>query len=153
MTIDEKIKQSQLQHPYYRAAVNLLYTARKLESHVKEIFKKEEVTHQQYNVLCILRNSGSHPLSTMQIRDRMLNKMSDTSRMVNRLILKKLVTKETSADDQRAVDILLTDKGQELLKHLDDMDNRVSSFLKNITESDANALSVLLDKVHEEKDA
>ncbi len=148
MTIEEGIKQSQFKHPYHKLAINLMYTTNLLESYLKEIFKKEEITIQQYNILRILRGSRPNPLSTMQIRERMMDKMSDTSRIVDRLLIKKLVTKKVSPTDQRLVDVRITEKGLQLLIQLDAVDDKIASFLSNISEKEATKLSDLLDKLH-----
>jgi DNA-binding MarR family transcriptional regulator len=103
---------------------------------------------QQYNILRILRGSQPNPLSTLQIRERMIDKMSDTSRIVDRLILKKLVTKKTSKMDSRLVEVRITEKGLELLAQLDDTDHKIASYLANLTEEEATLVSNLLDKMH-----
>jgi len=127
-----------------------MYTTSQLESYLKEIFKKEEITLQQYNILRILRGSRPNPLSTMQIRDRMMDKMSDTSRIVDRLLLKKLVTKKATAGDKRLVDVRITKKGLLLLQKLDTIEDNVSVFLANLSEAEANHISDLLDKINNE---
>lgn len=149
MTIEERIKQRQFKNAYHKLAVNLMYTTNQLESYLKEIFKQEEITLQQYNILRILRGSKPNPLSTMQIRDRMMDKMSDTSRIVDRLLAKKLVTKKVCVDDNRLVDVCISEKGLQLLQKLDDIEGKVAVFLANISETEAGALSDLLDKIND----
>lgn len=148
MTIEEGIKQRHFKSSYHKLAINLLFTTNQLESHLKEIFKKEEITLQQYNILRILRGSRPNPLSTMQIRERMMDKMSDTSRIVDRLIIKKLVSKKISAEDKRLVDVRITVKGMQLLSKLDGIETHISNFLGNLSETEATQISDLLDKVH-----
>ena len=148
MTIEEEIQQSSFSSAYEKLALNLLYTTRWLEGHLKNRFGEHDLTMQQYNILRILRGSKPEPLSTLQIRERMIDKMSDTSRIVDRLILKKLVTKKTSKVDQRLVEIRITDKGMQLLTRLDDIDQEMSTFLSNISEQEAALVSDLLDKMH-----
>jgi len=147
MTIEDRIIQSQFKHAYHKLAVNLMYTTNKLESFLKEVFKKEEITLQQYNILRILRGSRPNPLSTLQIRERMMHKMSDTSRIVDRLLMKKLVTKKVSADDNRLVDVRITEKGLKLLQNLDDIEDKLTGFMANLTDTEAAILSNLLDKL------
>lgn len=147
MTIEERIKQSRFKNAHHKLAVNLMYTTNKLESFLKEVFKKEEITLQQYNILRILRGSRPNPLSTLQIRERMMHKMSDTSRIVDRLLMKKLVTKKVSADDNRLVDVRITEKGLKLLQNLDDIEDKLTGFMANLTDTEAATLSNLLDKI------
>lgn len=149
MTIEEGIKQKQFKHSYHKLAVNLMYTTSLLESHLKSLFKKEEITMQQYNILRILRGSRPRPLSTMQIRERMMDKMSDTSRIVDRLLIKKLVTKKISNDDNRLVDVRITDKGMLLLAKLDNVEDSIAAFMKNLSEDDAELISNFLDRIHQ----
>jgi len=114
---------------------------------MKVIFDKEEITAQQFNILRILRGSFPTPFSTLQIRDRMLEKMSDTSRLVDRLIAKGLVKKITKTTDRRLVDILITEKGKRLLSRIDTQQTEMDAILNNLTEKEAEQLSELLDKM------
>ncbi|HEY0039943.1 MAG TPA: MarR family transcriptional regulator, partial [Flavisolibacter sp.] len=95
--------------------INLLFTYGWAIEKIKDFVAKEDITHQQYNILRILRGAHPKPLSTLQIRERMLDKMSDTSRIVDRLVLKDLVEKRTCSKDKRLVDVTITEKGQALL--------------------------------------
>jgi len=114
MGIEKDIKQTNFRNEYQKLGINLLYTANWLNENVGKFLEQEEITQQQYNILRILRGSEV-PLSTLQIRERMLDKMSDTSRIVDRLIVKELVAKSTCPTDKRLVDITLTDKGHALV--------------------------------------
>jgi DNA-binding MarR family transcriptional regulator len=127
--------------------VNLLYTYGWTIERIKSFLSKEDITHQQYNILRILRGSFPDPLSTLQIRERMLDKMSDTSRIVDRLLVKGLVKKSTCSKDKRLVDVVITEKGQKLLKKLDTEDDHINKVMDNLTENEAEMLSNLLDKV------
>jgi DNA-binding MarR family transcriptional regulator len=93
-----------------------------------------------------LRGAGE-PLSTLQIRQRMLDKMSDTSRIVDRMVLKGLVKKVVRATDKRLVDVSLAEKGLNLLKELDEYQAEMDSILKNLSEQEAQTLNMLLDKI------
>lgn len=150
MTIEEGIKQIRFKHNYHKLAINLMYTTNLMESFLKDLYKREDLTLQQYNILRILRGSKPQPLSTMQIRERMMDKMSDTSRIVDRLLLKKLVTKKVSADDQRLVEVRITEKGITLLKKLDNVEDEIAKFLGNLSDKEAGKISDLLDKIHTE---
>ena len=104
MVIENDIQQSRFRNAHQKAAINLLYTLGWMRDRMKGIFETEDITAQQFNILRILRGSFPQPLSTLQIRERMLEKMSDTSRIVDRLIAKGLVKKVTCKSDRRLVD-------------------------------------------------
>ena len=150
MTIEEQIKQTKFASPHEKLAFNLIYSCRWLEAFLKESFSRYDITMQQYNILRILRGSKPVPLSTQQIRERLIDKMSDTSRIVDRMVLKKLVTKQTSRVDNRLVEVRITSKGLILLEKLDDIDRRIAAHLSNLSEAEALLASNLLDKMHKE---
>ncbi|MBA2330676.1 MAG: MarR family transcriptional regulator [Bacteroidota bacterium] len=147
MGIEQDIHQSNFRSTKQKAVVNLLYTYGWTIERIKSFLSKEDITHQQYNILRILRGSFPDPLSTLQIRERMLDKMSDTSRIVDRLLVKGLVKKSTCSKDKRLVDVVITEKGQKLLKKLDTEDDHINKVMDNLTENEAEMLSNLLDKV------
>lgn len=147
MTIEEKIYQNQFKNSYHKLAINLLYTTSQMESFLKAHFKQQDITLQQYNILRILRGSFPKPLSTLQIRDRMMDKMSDTSRIVDRMLLKDLVTKTTNPKDNRLVDVLISTKGLEKLELLNDTEEKITQYLSAVSENDAEILSNLLDRL------
>jgi DNA-binding MarR family transcriptional regulator len=90
MGIEKDIQQSKFRSPHHKATVNLIYTLGWIRDKTRCILEAEDITAQQFNILRILRGSFPKPLSTLQIRERMLEKMSDTSRIVDRLITKGL---------------------------------------------------------------
>ena len=147
MGIEQDIQQSQFRNSFQKAAINLLYTSGWLRDRMKVLFDKEDITAQQFNILRILRGSFPTPLSTLQIRDRMLEKMSDTSRLVDRLVVKGLVKKITAETDRRLVDVLITEKGKKLLSRIDAQQTETDAILNNLTEKEAEQLSELLDKM------
>ncbi|MEO5945217.1 MAG: MarR family transcriptional regulator [Chitinophagaceae bacterium] len=147
MGIEEDIQQNKFRNPHQKAAINLLYTFSWIRDKTKVVFDAEEITPQQFNILRILRGSFPQPLSTLQIRERMLEKMSDTSRIVDRLITKGLVKKLTCKNDRRLVDVIITDKGKKMLERLDERQDEIDGVLGNLSENDANILSDLLDKI------
>jgi DNA-binding MarR family transcriptional regulator len=114
---------------------------------IKKILAEEDLTPQQFNMLRILRGSFPTPLSTLQIRERMLDKMSDTSRIVDRLILKGLVQKSTSAADKRLVDVLITEAGKNTLAKLDARNEVMDAVINNLNEDEMTQLNALLDKL------
>ncbi len=149
MGIEKDIQQAKFRNAHQKAGINLIYTVAWLRDKTKSIFDAEDITSQQFNILRILRGSSPQPLSTLQIRERMLDKMSDTSRIVDRLIVKGLVKKVVCKNDRRLVDVLITDKGRKLLERLDSRQDEIDGVLGNLSEKDANMLSDLLDKIRD----
>ena len=147
MGIEEDIRQSKFRNEHQKAAVNLLYTYGWITERTRELFASEDITPQQFNILRILRGSHPQPLSTLQIRERMLDKMSDTSRIVDRLIAKGLVKKGTCKTDRRLVDVMITDKGKKMLERLDERQDELDNIMGNLTTKEAAILSELLDKI------
>jgi MarR family transcriptional regulator, 2-MHQ and catechol-resistance regulon repressor len=147
MGIDQDILQSKFRNEHQKAIVNLLYTYNWVTEKSKELFASEDITPQQFNILRILRGSHPTPLSTLQIRERMLDKMSDTSRIVDRLIAKGLVKKGICKDDRRLVDVMITEKGKKLLERLDARQDEIDNIIGNLSKKEASSLSELLDKI------
>jgi DNA-binding MarR family transcriptional regulator len=146
MSIADEINQRKFRNERQKAAINLIYTTNWLNEKMKYFFDNYDITSQQFNILRILRGAGE-PLSTLQIRQRMLDKMSDTSRIVDRLVKKGMVKKNICKTDRRLVDIVITEKGKKLLAELDSKDNDMDAILKNINETDALQINQLLDKM------
>ena len=149
MGLEQDIQQAKFRNPQQKAAINLIYTLSWMKDKTKCIFESEDITPQQFNILRILRGSFPDPLSTLQIRERMLEKMSDTSRIVDRLIAKGLVKKLTCKNDRRLVDVVISDKGKKLLERLDARQDEIDGVLGKLSEKDANILSDLLDKIRD----
>jgi DNA-binding MarR family transcriptional regulator len=147
MGIEKEIQQETFANSYQKAMINVLFTYGWVIEKIKNFLSKEDITHQQYNILRILRGSFPKPLSTLQIRERMLDKMSDTSRIVDRLVIKSLVKKTTCPQDKRLVDVGITEKGQKLLKKLDAESDLIAEIMGNLSQNDAEMLSSLLDRL------
>ena len=147
MSIEKDIQQQKFINARQKAMLNIMFSYGWVMEHIKKKLAKEDVTHQQYNILRILRGSMPKPLSTLQIRERMLDKMSETSRIVDRLIVKQLAKKVICPTDRRLVDITITEKGQNLLKKIDAEANFIEDIMANLTEEEATQLSSLLDKM------
>ncbi|MGZ3853088.1 MAG: MarR family winged helix-turn-helix transcriptional regulator [Flavisolibacter sp.] len=147
MSIDKDIQQTRFASSRHKALINILFTYGWALERIKKVLAEHDITHQQFNILRILRGSYPNPISTLQIRERMLDKMSDTSRIVDRLILKGLAQKAVSPKDHRLVDVLITEKGQAVLKEIDDGPDLVLEVMHNVSEEETEDLSHLLDKV------
>lgn len=148
MGIEKDIQQTNFRNEYQKLGINLMYTASWLNERIGRLLIQEDITQQQYNILRILRGSEV-PLSTLQIRERMLDKMSDTSRIVDRLIVKELVQKTACKADKRLVDITLTQKGLELVIRLDQFNDQIDSILQGVSKEDAATVNEILDKLRD----
>jgi DNA-binding MarR family transcriptional regulator len=146
MSLETDIKQPKFKNEHQKAMLNIIYANNWLVEKMKGFFEKEDITMQQYNVLRIVRGAGK-PISTLQIRQRMLDKMSDTSRIVERLSIKGLLKKSNSEVDKRLVDVTLTTKAKNLLTKIDAVEHQLFKILENLTESDAKTLNKLLEKL------
>ncbi|TXB61546.1 MarR family winged helix-turn-helix transcriptional regulator [Phaeodactylibacter luteus] len=147
MKIEDAIKQTKpFRNNRHKAMVNLIYTHNFIVDQLRSKIKPFGITMQQYNVLRVLRGAGE-PISTSVIRERLLDKMADTSRMVNRLHQKGLVTRNECEHDKRLVDISLTEAGYALLEQLDLLNPDMDKIVGSITEEEATTLSNLLDKI------
>ena len=147
MRIEEEIHQIKFRNGYHKLAVNIIYTHGWLMARQSELFSKYEITGNQFNILRILRGQHPNPATINLLKERMLDKMSDTSRLVERLRLKGLVKREHSKEDRRRVDVMITDKGMKLLKEMDKLDSCYDSVSSYVCEWEAKKMSSLLDKL------
>jgi DNA-binding MarR family transcriptional regulator len=150
MSLEKDINQPMFRNEYQKGIINLIYTYNWMNEKMKKVFDKEGITAQQYNILRILRGAGK-PISTLQIRERMLDKMSDTSRIVDRLVLKNLVKKNICKDDKRLVDVSISLNGKKLLEKIDQYEKEMDLIFSNLSHADAKSLNKLLDKIREPK--
>jgi DNA-binding MarR family transcriptional regulator len=150
VSIQKDINQSKFRNEYQKGVINIIYTYNWVTEKVKIIFEKGDITSQQFNILRILRGAAG-PLSTLQIRQRMLDKMSDTSRIVVRLIAKELVKKVVCETDKRLVDVTITEKGKKLLEELDKFEPDIDAVLGNLSATEVETLNILLDKIRNSK--
>lgn len=147
MSLEEDIKQPKFRNEHQKAVINLIYTTNWISERQKDFFDSENITPQQFNILRILRGSFPQPMSTLKIRERMLDKMSDTSRIVDRLITKGLTSKKICNADKRLVDISITEKGIALLERLDKRNDEMDSLTAELQEHELKQLNELLDKI------
>jgi len=148
-TIEEEIKQKKFPNIYVKTDVNLFYTSGWLENEMARLFKQHGLSMQQYNVLRILR--GQHPKAVMlsQITERMIDKMSNATRLVEKLKQKNLVTREINAKSRRQVDIHITESGLEILAKIDVIMNaeKAPARYANLSKTELEQLNTILDKI------
>ncbi|MCE7063680.1 MarR family winged helix-turn-helix transcriptional regulator [Dyadobacter sp. CY326] len=149
MSIETDIKQKKFRSVYQRLALNLVYTSNWLEYKQLEFFKEYDITSQQYNVLRILRGQQMTPIKVSDITERMLDKNSNTSRLVDKLLAKNLAKRSSCPNDRRAVDVVITEEGLQLLKELDPHVEEWENRFNVLTAEEAEQVSALLDKLRE----
>lgn len=143
----EKEIQSKFESDYQKVVVNVVYTYNWITSILKERLDDHHITLQQFNILRILRGQHPKPATINLLKERMLDKMSDASRIVDRLVQKGLVTRSVNQKDRRAVDIIISEKGLEILKKLDPVITPDDVLRTNLSEEEVVSLNHLLDKM------
>jgi DNA-binding MarR family transcriptional regulator len=148
MTIDEEIHQHSWRNPFHKAVVNALYTSRFLEDSSNRLLRPYNVTHQQFNILRILRGQKDKPATVKLLVERMLDKSSNASRLVDKLLEKALVRRDTCPNDRRAVEVRISAEGLALLDRIDreHFDSQASASTV-LSDEEAHQLSALLDKL------
>ncbi|MBO6880562.1 MarR family transcriptional regulator [Winogradskyella sp.] len=127
-----------------KALLNIVYTANWITSYQNEFFKSYGISPQQYNILRILRGADE-PLKVQTIKDRMLERSPNATRLMDKLCAKNLIERLPSEHDRRVVKIAITEQGLNLLKSIPNDLNR--DLIKNLSEKEAEQLSNLLDKM------
>jgi len=150
MEIEKAINQIRpFKNEFQKATVNLIYTNNWLSIQLKNYLKPYKCTLQQYNVLRILKGAQK-PISTSDIRERMVEKMADTSRLVERLCSKGWVNREACCGDKRLVDVTISQQGIDFIDKIGGLDEYVESIYKNLTLEEARQLNTILDKLRKD---
>lgn len=144
----EKVIKAQKQIPIAKKTVlNILYTEKIVTDALLKVLKTHDLSIEQYNVLRILRGQNNKPINMSLIQERMLAKKSNTTRLVDKLLLKQLVERAICADNRRKMDITITPQGLDLLNHIDPIiENKEATLAKNLTEIELITLNNLLEK-------
>lgn len=147
MELEKEIVTDKFNSVYHKSIVNVIYTYNWITNLLRKQLDKYQITLQQYNILRILRGQYPNPATINLLKDRMLDKMSDASRIVERLVQKEMVTRCTNKIDRRAVDIIISQKGLEMLAMLDDEMTSLDILEQNLTTEEATQLNMILDKL------
>ena len=148
-TIEEEIKQSSFKDEYQKALINLIYTHNYIQQLHTSLFKQHGLTNPQFNILRILRGQHPKPATVNLLIERMLDKSSNASRIVDKLEAKQLVIRKQCKNDRRAVDVIISDKGLGLLGQMDqEMDKWYLDFRK-LTDDESHHLNELLNKIRD----
>ena len=152
MKIEEAIKQKAFKSESEKLVINLAYTAGWLAGEQHRFFKPYGISVQQYNVLRILRGQKGNPVSLGLIQERVLDKMSNASRLVEKLKLKKLVDRRVCKSDRRQVEVVITELGLALLTNIDAAHNQMEHIASNLNEKEKQTFNQLLDKLRENEE-
>ncbi len=147
MKIEEEIKSTIPLDNSKKIILNVLYTQNVINDNFNEVLKPYEISGEQYNVLRILRGQKGNPANMCVIQERMLARTSNTTRLVDKLLLKDLVTRKVCPENRRKIEVLITQKG---LEFLTDLDPKVvaheNHFAKNLNTEELEQLNLLLEK-------
>lgn len=147
MKIEEVIKSNVALKDAKKVILNVMYTQNVVNDKFNEILKPYDLSGEQYNVLRILRGQKGNPANMCIIQERMLAKNSNTTRLIDKLLLKDLVTRNVCPDNRRKIEVLITQKGLDLLNELDPkVDEHEKLFANNLTEDEITLLNTLLEK-------
>ncbi len=147
MKIEDEIK-GRFRNEDHKGAINLIFTVKQLGYRFLQSLKKYQLTEPQYNILRVLRGFRSEgPASINFLKERMLDKSSDVSRIVDKLFDKGLIDRRENSIDRRQKDIEITKKGLTLLSKMDECEKKVDTLLKNLTIEEVQELNRLLDKI------
>lgn len=147
MKIEDIIKSNSPLELSKRTVLNILYTQNTISDLFNEILKPFDISGEQFNVLRILRGQKGCPANMGLIQERMLAKTSNTTRLVDKLLLKELVTRNVCPGNRRKVEVLITPKGEELLGQLDPVVKKhENNLVKNLNEEELEQLNYLLEK-------
>ena len=147
MKLEEEIVQQKFESDYHRAAVNIFYTSNWLANLHTDAFKPHNLTVPQFNILRILRGQYPKVVNLKLIKERMLDKMSDVSRLIERLREKGLLERNACKSDRRQMDVCITQKGLDLLKELDEDLNEINKKFSALNDTEVETLNRLLDKL------
>jgi DNA-binding MarR family transcriptional regulator len=147
MKIEEVLKSTVPMDNSKKIIMNIIYTQNIITENFNEILKPYDISSEQFNVLRILRGQKGNPANMCVIQERMLAKTSNTTRLVDKLLLKELVTRKVCPENRRKIEVSITSKGLHLLDELEPKVNRhESSFSKNLSEIEQLQLNELLEK-------
>ncbi len=148
MNIEKAIKQKKFRSEYEKLVVNILFTSKWIEYRESVLFKKYDLTLPQYNVLRILKGQYPNAATVNLLIERMIDKSSNASRIVEKLRQKGLVERTTCEDDRRRVDVIISNKGLEVLKIAGkELDGLHNEHKENLSSAEAEKLNELLDKL------
>lgn len=145
MRLEKEIEQQKFKNEFNKAIINIIYTSGWLNSIITRRLKPFGISTQQFNILRILRGQHPEPATIQLIQQRMLDKMSNVSRLVEKLRVKKMLDRKTCPEDRRAMNVLITEIGLELLNEIEETDHSWDQNFNKLSDSDLEKLNKLLD--------
>ena len=148
MQIEDVIKSAHTMEVTTKTVVNMMYTSRIIEEAIGSVLKQYGLSTPQYNVLRILRGQNGNPANLSTLQDRMIDKNSNTTRLVDKLISKGWVKRNVCEQNRRKIEMFITDDGLKILKQLDPIiEQNNKNILSNLTNNELEHLNKLLDKL------
>lgn len=146
-SVEEEIKQTRsFVNPYQEATINLIFTGKWMIKLHNDVFQTHGISLQQYNILRILKGRAPKKATVKYIKERMLDKMSDTSRIIDNMVKKRILVRNHNATDRRKVDISIAKKGYVILEDMEKEQDVLFGYLSNLTDNEVVQLNKLLDK-------
>lgn len=149
MRLEDEIKTKPFRSERQKLHINLVYTSNWLQSRAAKTFSQHGLTPQQYNILRILRGQFPKPCNIQLLKDRMLDKQPDVSRLIDRLVQKELATRKVCVEDRRKMDVLITDTGLRLLEAMEGDVKAFDDWSNHLSEEEVLTLNTLLDKLRD----
>jgi DNA-binding MarR family transcriptional regulator len=147
MKLEEEIRQKTFKDPFIKAVININFTSVWLNARQNQVIKPYGISIQQFNILRILKGQYPNTAPLKLLTERMIDKMSNTSRLVEKLRTKNLVERHICPDNRRQVDIIITEKGLELVNEVSEVLDRLFAEINKLSDDEAEELNRLLDKI------
>lgn len=148
MNIEETIKNTSPLSAGSKTVINIMYTSRRIEEMASLNFKKHDLTAQQFNVMRILRGQKGKPANLSTIQERMIDKSSNTTRLIDKLIQKDLVKRQVCEKNRRKIEVFITQQGLDLLLELDPLVEQFNQHIvEQLSDNEIEKLNILLDKL------
>ncbi|MCL9808869.1 MarR family winged helix-turn-helix transcriptional regulator [Flavobacterium luminosum] len=147
MKIEEVIKSTVSLSDAKKVVLNIIHTEMLINENLNEVLKPYDLSPEQYNVLRILRGQKGKPANMCIIQERMIAKTSNTTRLVDKLLLKEFVTRNVCPENRRKIEVTITEKGLKILEDLDPkIDDHENNFAQKLTSEELGILNNLLEK-------
>jgi DNA-binding MarR family transcriptional regulator len=147
MKIENELK-SKFSSEQQKALINIIFTSNWVSNKIYAELKKYNLTNEQYNVLRILRGSSPDSICLKEISCRMINRHSNTTRIVEKLLNKGYLVKESSDEDRRELSIRITESGMKLLSEIDS-NSKIGDGIVKLSDEDSRQLNNLLNSVRD----
>ncbi len=147
MRLEDEIKQAKFKTEHHKLMINILYTASWLQRTQSNVLRPHSISPEQYNILRILRGAKGKAMSLNDISSRMIDRASNTSRLIDKLIVKEWVNRTICTKDRRQSEILITQKGLDILQSLQGPIDEISEQFFTISEKECQKLNTVLDEM------